>query len=506
MEEEAEAFQTICDAGNLLNIVFDSLSKTMAEALGEFFATHAQIVNGYDKHKSAEWFRVSMAVDEASWRHRLKLGAALEAIGEVDAAIAEFFRAVRDGYAEERRPIESLIVSPTSTPSSPVDGRRKVLAIYCDEYGQTWWPNWSHRSLKTGMGGSEEAAYFMAHEMADLGYTVVIYNDVSEEDRGRDPLNEHVFWRHFREYDANNPPDVFVAWRYHISLGLALGDGDGMERVDKVFLWLQDAVGGESFTTSMCERVDGIFVLSEFHKSFLSEGACRDKGRVTPNGIDVKSQFNGGGGDGKNEVGEMVYGSAPNRGLELLLDLWPEIFERLGGGVRLNVYYGFSKSFVEFGLSGKLGDGFEKWMEGMLKKLHELEGVEYRGMVSHEELVRAYSDAGYILYPSVYPETGCVTLMKAMCAGAVPVTSRCKESVVGELGGEWDLGPEEELRSGWGVEEVAAWGREYVERVIAAVEGERRGERRERERMKRESRARFSWAEVGRKWKQLMTA
>ena len=63
---------------------------------------------------------------------------------------------------------------------SLVTATRKSVAIYCDEYGQTWWPNWSYASLQRGgLGGSEEAVLFVSRELATLGYTVIIYNEVS---------------------------------------------------------------------------------------------------------------------------------------------------------------------------------------------------------------------------------------------------------------------------------------------------------------------------------------
>ena len=366
------------------------------------------------------------------------------------------------------------------------------------------------------MGGSEEAAYFMAHEMAALGYRVTVYNEVRSEEAGEDPRNANVIWRRHEEYDADAPPDVFVAWRYHISLGLAVL-WPAKPRPKKVFLWLQDAVTGASFTREMCEEIDGIMVLSEFHKRLLPE-VCRSKGRVTPNGIDVAEQFReGGDGDGDNSAAALVYGSSPNRGLELVLDVWPEIHERLrkevGVPATLTIYYGFSESFVAFGRAGNLGEGFEEWMEGMQAKIATLPGVVYEGMVSHEALVRGYAGAGFMLYPTTYPETGCVTLMKAMCAGAVPITSRFGDSTLPELTGRWDEGPERALTGREGEGERREWEREYVDRVVESVirrrkeeeEGGRRSGGGRREEMKRESRTRFSWKDIARKWHALIT-
>mmetsp|Transcript_5349 Transcript_5349/g.7366 ORF Transcript_5349/g.7366 Transcript_5349/m.7366 type:complete len:96 (+) Transcript_5349:2-289(+) len=82
----------------------------------------------------------------------------------------------------------------------------------------------------------------------------------------------------------------------------------------------------------------------------------------------------------------------------------------------------------------------EQWVEYMQSLLKQ-EGVVYKGMVDHTTLARAYANAGFILYPTVFPETGCVTLMKAQSMGAIPITSKFKDSTLPELTQGYDLGP-----------------------------------------------------------------
>ena len=84
--------------------------------------------------------------------------------------MAEFDVAVTQQCEARYRPIVRKVPRPVGV---------KTLVIYCDEYGQTWWPNWGPNSLEKGVGGSEEAAIFMAREMAALGYWVEVYT-VSE--------------------------------------------------------------------------------------------------------------------------------------------------------------------------------------------------------------------------------------------------------------------------------------------------------------------------------------
>merc|ERR1719272_382456 len=58
--------------------------------------------------------------------------------------------------------------------TSRISGKR-ILVIYCDEYGQTWWPNWGPSSMdQGGAGGSEEAVIFISAELVKLGYHVEV--------------------------------------------------------------------------------------------------------------------------------------------------------------------------------------------------------------------------------------------------------------------------------------------------------------------------------------------
>ena len=94
------------------------------------------------------------------------------------------------------------------------------------------------------------------------------------------------------------------------------------------------------------------------------------------------------------------------------------------------------------------------------------EGVTYVGMVGHAELANAYARAGFVLYPTSFPETGCVALMKAQALGSVPVTSRYQESTLPELTGRFDLGPPE--RPGE-IADDPKWLQEWTEAVIRAA-------------------------------------
>ena len=112
------------------------------------------------------------------------------------------------------------------------------------------------------------------------------------------------------------------------------------------YLWLQDVsprykIG---YTNEYVDTLSGIFPLSHFHGRLgLSDYAVKTKSHVTPNALDPKYFYNG-----PNHNHNFINASAPNRGLEIVLRAWPYKKAALPNA-KLEVYYGFSKSFMKFG-------------------------------------------------------------------------------------------------------------------------------------------------------------
>ena len=302
------------------------------------------------------------------------------------------------------------------------------VVFYCNEYGRGWWPGWGPSSLERpdnqtsakGMGGSEEAVYYTSIELAKRGYDVVVYAGVTETDHGRvltytttdnildsdgRAISGRVTWLH---YDYYNPTtvdasrcEVFVAWRYAISLGLSTHPR-GPHSCNRKYLWLHDLIPGSILPPSFFLHFDNILVQSDFHKSFVlddfaehaRENAIVDLKRVTsriaivPNGISNVYSF-----DGINDPSVFVYGSAPGRGLYLVLSQWGRIKTAIPSAT-LEIYYGFTESAMKE-LRTTQGANFDAWFAQMQRYLQQ-DGVKYFGSVDHETLTEAYARAGTI--------------------------------------------------------------------------------------------------------------
>jgi glycosyltransferase involved in cell wall biosynthesis len=108
----------------------------------------------------------------------------------------------------------------------------------------------------------------------------------------------------------------------------------------------------------------------------------------------------------------LIYGSNYARGLEHLLNSWPEI-KKAYPDATLDIYYGWQTW-------GLLTPEKEKRMREQIASYKD-QGVTDHGKVGHEELNRAYEAASIWAYPCTAPETFCITALRAQLAGAIPV-------------------------------------------------------------------------------------
>ena len=110
--------------------------------------------------------------------------------------------------------------------------------------------------------------------------------------------------------------------------------------------------------------------------------------------------------DGKINVS---YFSTPHRGLEILLNAWEFMRTELKEGLNaeLNIYSSF-KIYDR----GHLDEQFRH----IYKRAREMDGVNYHGTVSNDEIREMLPNQHVMAYPSIYEETSCLTLIEAMSA------------------------------------------------------------------------------------------
>jgi protein O-GlcNAc transferase len=125
----------------------------------------------------------------------------------------------------------------------------------------------------------------------------------------------------------------------------------------------------------------------------------------------------------------------------------------------------------------------------------------------------------FSLYPTSFPETGCITIMRAMGCGVIPITSRLRNSVLPTLTAGFDLGPSQQLNfernqvyvSNVGIAEedkpsvadsathFSDWlESHWLPAVLEAIRADPQDLQERRARMQSSTRAKFSWVRSAR--------
>lgn len=109
--------------------------------------------------------------------------------------------------------------------------------------------------------------------------------------------------------------------------------------------------------------------------------------------------------------------SSYDRGLDVLLEIWPKILEKVPDAT-LQVAYGWNV-FDQF--HSKNPERM-KWKWHMIRKFNEF-GVKEHGRLSHEALAELMKTTQVLAYPTSFPEIDCITVKKAQAAKIDVITS-----------------------------------------------------------------------------------
>jgi glycosyltransferase involved in cell wall biosynthesis len=266
------------------------------------------------------------------------------------------------------------------------------------------------------LGGSESAQCYLAIELAKLGHSVALMTNTSAPGiyRGVQCSNHN---------DAGTPAllngaDVVVA--SNEALGRKLRDN--LRVTAPLVLWIghahdQPAIAGLESAREKKVWSGFAFVsrwqLEQFTDAFWVPA---EKSRVMRNGISPvfgnlsppEPWFR------RDQPPVLVYTSQPYRGLEILLDAFPQIREGIPG-VRLKVFSGFA--VVN---QSREDDPYTQLYE----RCRTTKGVEYVGPLSQTALARELSLAAALAYPSIFMETSCIAALEAMAAGLLVLTTQ----------------------------------------------------------------------------------
>lgn len=342
---------------------------------------------------------------------------------------------------------------------------QKTIGIFT-YYGSAAKP-WDPESIKSGITGSEEAIIYISKELATLGYKVTVFaNPPTDSIHSLPTANPRYVPFDFND---NTKLDIAIAWR----------TPDAGNRLKKqaqaVYLWPHDTFHWPLSHKQINDFKDVLWLSKWQRDQWISVNPIFIKFKhIFGNGI-PPDQFHP--VENRSNPQACIYGSNYARGLELLLDIWPDVKKQFPKAT-LDIYYGWQHW-------GLLAPEKEAKMRKQVADLAPLD-VKEHGLVGHEELNRAYEQASLWTYPCIAPETFCITAIRAQLAGAIPVIiegSALKETV----------------RFGFKCQKTE----DYLNTLLKAMEESEKISLEDRKKMGEFVLKEYTWRAIAEKWKKL---
>ena len=153
------------------------------------------------------------------------------------------------------------------------------------------------------------------------------------------------------------------------------------------------------------KKINGCICQTEWHKNLFSNqySELKDKIFIINNGIQIEKFSNNSG----KITNKFVYTSCSERGLDRLLDLWPDIVNNLPDAqLHICSYNNFPQN------------DHEKQIQEIIKKY---DNIKHLGCLNKEQLYNLLSSAEFWLYPTNFNETSCITAMEMLMSEVICV-------------------------------------------------------------------------------------
>jgi glycosyltransferase involved in cell wall biosynthesis len=283
---------------------------------------------------------------------------------------------------------------------------------------------WEHKTaLDKGIGGSELAAIRLAQGLAERGFRVTVYADISDPHMVSD-VNPRWLDYHTAKWDKDIIPcDLLISSRCP-SIGLAAKPRKAANR--PTWLWMHDLHVGADWGNHIGETFDQIVCLTRFaSQRFLDYYPRVDPSKVIviPNGTSpslyktTDYEFGQQHRDleAKTVPLTLLWSSAPDRGLDRVLDLWPYLL-KMYPNAELRIFgniFTWAERAEAYGKPEQISQA-----RRLLARLRGgADGVRIMGKVGQAVLGQSWIRSHLWLYPTSFEETSCITAMEAQMSG-----------------------------------------------------------------------------------------
>ena len=251
---------------------------------------------------------------------------------------------------------------------------------------------------RQALGGSETALIQAARALAGRGHEVLVLNNTPEPS-----LDDGVRYYPSREYAPrvlSDEFDVFIVHRFFGFFAVPI-------RAGLTVLWNHDTLDEPKGLRAVADRIDLMFVLSQYHRdnylTLIPE--FQDRVQVTRNGLDF-SLIDRAALDAVKDPHSLIYASRPERGLQILLeDLWPRLIQARPG-LRLHLC-GYHVP------QGDLAPGLAELYGHLDRLVRRAPSVKVLGSLVKEDYYRHLAGSALMVYPCTFPEISCIAALEA---------------------------------------------------------------------------------------------
>ncbi len=173
--------------------------------------------------------------------------------------------------------------------------------------------------LNRGLGGTESSLVLISEALAKRGHIVDVYNCCFKEG-----LYNNVYWKQLWKFDETKKYDVIISLRF-LEIFKEYKFNSPIKAV-----WVHDESLQGATLLDRKGDVNMWISVSNTQKKFIEkkESIKKNNWFVTRNAFDEKL-YNNKLRKIKKKKNQIIYCSAPDRGLKYLLNFWPEIKQKI---------------------------------------------------------------------------------------------------------------------------------------------------------------------------------
>jgi hypothetical protein len=261
---------------------------------------------------------------------------------------------------------------------------------------------WNSSTLKTkSLGGSEKAVIYLSR-CFPKNYKIYVAGDVLEE--GLDNIT-YVNHEHLQSLLNTEQFHTIIISRY-----ISFFENYKNFKCFQLVLYAHDTMflsyplkSDEVILKDIIDITDYIMCLTEWHKNILiyHHKSIKDANfEIINNGINL-SEFDT---DELNNItkikNKFMWSSCSNRGLHILLELWPKILEKLPDAtLDICSYHFFPADDRDI---------------NMKKIIDKFDSIVHHGKLNTNQLYKLMKTSEYWLYTNTFPETSCITALEML--------------------------------------------------------------------------------------------